>query len=433
VTDRPAGHDPLDRPVPPAGADQGRLMAEPRSPLLDPALAPLWQAVHARLSSGRPVGTIRSGQLDESGRAALADLLGLSRFPGPVPKVPLDRLELAVRAIAGTDIRTFVERTVGPIPDRAADRAAAAAARAELWAWLFDHEALRAQPALREWAETIRRAGTSSLPRTRALLEQALLVLTHLPADGRPLPTVATEVLGDPHALDDGTPLAALVHRAMACLLDTPPPTNAEQRRALWERVGVTGDQLSVTVLTAGLRPAGQDLVSRLCRLSAAEGHATSLTLAQLRAAGTLAVEAGTAVHAVENPSVLALALARFGPTCPPLLCTSGWPNSAAIRLLRMLGGAGAAVRYHGDLDGEGVRIAAYVIAKTAATPWRMSAIDYRAAVRETGRPAGRVTDAPWDAELGPLMRDLGVAVFEEQVADQLLEDMATGNSDTSG
>ncbi|MEV0302246.1 DUF2399 domain-containing protein [Streptomyces prasinus] len=36
----------------------------------------------------------------------------------------------------------------------------------------------------------------------------------------------------------------------------------------------------------------------------------------------------------MENPSILALAVRSFGPDCPPLVCTSGWPNSAAIHLL---------------------------------------------------------------------------------------------------
>ncbi|MFF4144807.1 DUF2399 domain-containing protein [Streptomyces sp. NPDC001698] len=34
------------------------------------------------------------------------------------------------------------------------------------------------------------------------------------------------------------------------------------------------------------------------------------------------------------------------GPRCPPLVCTSGWPNSAAIQLLRMLADHGAALHY---------------------------------------------------------------------------------------
>nr|WP_229867008.1 DUF2399 domain-containing protein [Streptomyces gelaticus] len=35
--------------------------------------------------------------------------------------------------------------------------------------------------------------------------------------------------------------------------------------------------------------------------------------------------------------SILALALRDFGSDCPPLVCMSGWPNTAAIQLLCLL------------------------------------------------------------------------------------------------
>ncbi|MFJ5142055.1 DUF2399 domain-containing protein [Streptomyces sp. NPDC088707] len=81
------------------------------------------------------------------------------------------------------------------------------------------------------------------------------------------------------------------------------------------------------------------------------------------------ATPASSVVHVVENPSILALALRRFGSPCPPLVCTSGWPNSAAVQLLRILADQGAVLRCHGDFDDEGIRIAAYVLEKTRADP----------------------------------------------------------------
>ncbi len=128
----------------------------------------------------------------------------------------------------------------------------------------------------------------------------------------------------------------------------------------------------------------------------------------------------------MENPSLLALAVRRFGPDCPPLVCTSGWPNSAAIHLLRLLADHGATLRYHGDFDGEGIRIAAYLLDKTPARPWRMTAADYRAAASRTpnGPHPGRLTEAPWDPELTRAMTEQGTAVVEELVADVLLADL---------
>ncbi|MGC4985942.1 TIGR02679 family protein [Streptomyces sp. DT193] len=397
-----------------------------------PELRPLWHTVHNRLSSGRPVTRVRLGPLDEVQREALADLLGLDRLPDARPSVSLVRLEEAVTELCGRTVRETVTELVGPLEDRAGERRRKEEQRAELWTWLDGHATVRAQPALADWTESCRAAGLvgGSTARTRSLLTDALTVLAALPSQAEPLPVFAARVLkGESHALDDGTRLSTLVLRALATLHDTAPPQSSADRRALWTRAGVADDDLSATVLVGGLRPAGDGPLARVARVCAETGQAASLTLAQLRAPGefTLAADSAPVVHAVENPSILALAVRRFGPDCPPLVCTSGWPNSAAIHLLRLLAAQGATLRYHGDFDGEGIRIAAYLLDKTAARPWRMTAADYRAAVARTahGPRSGRLTEAPWDHELTRAMTDHGTAVVEELVADVLLADLA--------
>ncbi|MFG2226340.1 TIGR02679 family protein [Streptomyces sp. NPDC048644] len=397
-----------------------------------PELQPLWQTVHDRLSSGRPVTRVRFGPLDDPQREALADLLGLDRLPDVRPSVTLARLEEAVTELSGRTVREVVTELVGPPADRAAERRRQEDERACLWAWLDAHDAVRAQPALADWATSCRATGLvdGSPGRTRALLTDALAVLAALPSHAEPLPVFAARVVrGDSHALDDGTRLSSLVLRALAALHNTDLPQSAADRRALWIRAGVADDELSATVLTAGLRPGGDGPLALVARVCAEAGQAAGLTLAQVRAPGgfTLGTRPAPVVHAVENPSIMALALRRFGPSCPPLVCTSGWPNSAAIHLLRLLADHGADLRYHGDFDGEGIRIAAYVLDKTPAHPWRMTASDYRAAVARIpgGPPPGRLTEAPWDPELTAIMASHGTAVVEELVADVLLDDLA--------
>ncbi|MGW3955764.1 TIGR02679 family protein [Streptomyces sp. NPDC004752] len=396
-----------------------------------PELRALWVTVHDRLSSGRPVARVRLGPLDAAQREALADLLGLDRLPDPRPSVPLARLEEAVTELCGRTVRETVTELVGPLGDRAGQRRRQEGERAELWAWLAHHDTVRAQPALSDWVASCRAAGLvgGSPERTRSLLTDVLTVLAELPAQAEPLPVFAARVLnGHAHALDDGTPLSTLVLRALAHLYDIAPPQSAVDRRALWTRAGVADDDLSATVLVGGLRPVGDGPLARVARVGTEAGQAVSLTLAQLRAPGrwTLAADPAPVVHAVENPSILALAVRRFGPNCPPLVCTSGWPNSAAIHLLRLLADQGATLRYHGDFDGEGIRIAAYLLDKTSARPWRMTAADYRAAVARTprGPRPGRLTEAPWDPELTHAMAEHGTAVVEELVADVLLADL---------
>ncbi|WP_328493424.1 TIGR02679 domain-containing protein [Streptomyces sp. NBC_00414] len=121
-----------------------------------PELRPLWQMVHSRLSSGRPVTRVRLGPLDEAQREALADLLGLDRLPDPRPFVALSRLEEAVTELSGRTVRETVTELVGPLGDRASDRRREETERAELWAWLDDHATVRAQPALSDWTASCR-------------------------------------------------------------------------------------------------------------------------------------------------------------------------------------------------------------------------------------------------------------------------------------
>lgn len=396
---------------------------------LSPALMPLWSAVHARLSSGRPVTRVRVGPLDLDQRTAIADLLGAQRLPGEYLTVGLARLDEVLLDRTGQDTREVVTQLIGPIRDRAAELRETRAARAELWDWLASHPVVAAQPALTEWAAEIRRAGLvdGSIARTKDELERALAVLAGLPGSGQPLPLFADVVLGNTHALDEGTRCANLVLKALTTIYDITPPADAPERRALWERAGIADDQLSSTVLAAGLRMAGDSVVSRIATLCADAGLAASLTLRQLRATDLL-TSPPAEVWVFENPSVLAVALDRFAADCPPLACTSGWPSSAGILLLNQLRAAGSTLYYHGDFDGEGLRIAANVVARTGALPWRMSSRDYLAAASESeGPPVGRVTPVPWDAQLAGHLAELNRTVPEERLAPVLLDEIVVG------
>jgi uncharacterized protein (TIGR02679 family) len=375
-------------------------------------LRPVWRALHERLSSGHQVSRVRVAGLETEQQAAVADLLGLDRYPGTSITIDVARLE---GALGGLDVRTVTEAIIGPLGDRRRSRAERQVERAALLDWFAAHPVVVAEPAL--LALSAVRAG-------RDLLEQALAVLAALPAAGRPLAAVAAGVTGDPHALDEGTRLSSLVLKALSVLYDVPAPEGAQARRAMWERAGVACDALSTTVLVAGLRPRGDSALARVLRIW--DGQASVITLAQVAELAEPLELPEQDVRVVENPTVLALAQQRFGADCPPMVCTSGWPNSAAVRLLRSL--PGTRLHYHGDFDGEGLRIAAYTMAKTGAEPWRMSAADYLRALEDRppgGLPPGRVTDAPWDPGLAPALRSHGLAVPEELVAERLLDDLA--------
>ena len=383
--------------------------------------------VPTRLSSGQTGRTVRVGPLSGESRAAPADLLGMERLPGEFAQLRGRDLDEVLAAAVGASVTEVVTQLVGPLDNRARRRQEAKQAKKELWEWLANHDVVKTQPALQVWVGQVRQAGvTGSTSRTEADLRRALDVLARLPATGTPLAMLAEEVLGDPHGLDDGTRCAGLVLRALTAIYEVEPPADAPARRALWERAGVADDELSPVVLVAGLRPAGDAPGNRVLAACADSGDAAALTLRLVR---TMAVQSNLpeTVWAFENPSVLALATARFGREFPPVVCTAGWPNSAAILLLQRLRMAGCRLNYHGDFDGEGVRIAANVLARTGATAWRMNASDYLRALSmsPSGNPVGRMTEAPWDAELAAQMRRHDRTVSEERVADELLDELA--------
>jgi uncharacterized protein (TIGR02679 family) len=392
---------------------------------LPPELAPLWQAVHDRLSSGRTVTRVRVGPLDDRQQGALADLLGLGRMPGSYRTISMAALDQILTESVGAGAREVVSELIGPVGDRAGDRERTAAERAALWTWLSSHPVVIAQPVLESWAAGVRRAGLigGSVDQTRDELDQALRVLGQLPASGTPLPVLADQVLGNTHALDDGTRCAGIVLRALAAIYDVTVPGNAQQRRALWERAGVADDELSAVVLAAGIRPGGDDVASQILRLCARRGHAAALTLGQLKASDS-ARELPPEAWVFENPSVLAMALARFGRHCPPIVITAGWPNSAAILLLQKLAATGTLLHYHGDFDGEGLRIAAAIVARAAVEPWHMASADYLSAGPD-GPPVGRVSEVPWDTDLAGHLTRVGKTVAEERVAAGLLDELA--------
>ena len=249
-------------------------------------------------------------------------------------------------------------------------------------------------------------------------------MLDALPSPGEPLPVFAGRLLNDTHALDTGSSLASLVLGALACEQGTARPERAADRRSLWRAVGVLDDDLSSTVLVAGLAASGSSPADRLCRVGADVGQAVSLTLAAIRA-GVPVLPGTRDVFVVENPAVLSMACAEpQGRLGVPMVCTSGWPSGAAIALLVGLRAQGHRLRYHGDLDGEGVRIADHVIAETGAQPWSMSTADYFRRVAPHGAPVGRVTEASWDPDLADAMRQRGIAVLEETVWPDLRVDV---------
>ncbi|MGW8847974.1 DUF2399 domain-containing protein [Streptomyces xiamenensis] len=387
----------------------------------DPDLAPLWAAIHARLSAGQPpetIASVRVPELPPAGTATLRSWLDTTTRRrsvrsavaiGPTGvRVPLREL-LTVLGLTADHLPTLVERAVGhPVENRAADRRTAATLRQELWD--YTSQALPHLPAL---VARIRTAGVTdddlaSVRRLVDALAAATSQLPHIPAVS--LAKLSHDCAGDPHYFDLDTTAGIRLVAAIAELTNRPAPSRPDLVRALLADYGVIADRLSATVLLYQVQAVGDGPVDRRLREAATPVALTLLDLT--RTPPTLAPQVLTVV---ENPSVLEAAMACGSPV--PLVCTSGQLSSVDHTLLQLAVDQGIHLRYSGDLDGSGLRIAEYVARTYGA---ELVAMD-SSTVQEAGSEPSSVSLGPaletgeetaWDA-----LRAGGRVIFQEHDA----------------
>lgn len=404
----------------------------------DPRLLRLFQAAHRRLEATGGDGsraTIVVPTPTDDERLACDRILG-SRSRGAHLRVPIARLDAVLQERTGASLMNLVVAAVGPLRDRPGERAATAAQEAAIWTGAFAHPAVTHHPLLADWLDGLRATGRWRLladPSTS--ITQALDVVERLPSAvpiGRS--RLSASVLSDSHALDSTEPVGRLVIAALAHLagLKAGRLSSADRRR-LWSSMNVDYDETSSTALTLGLQPRPVGPLTGAARGWAETGVALPVPLAALRHERWTVVT-GTRIWVCENPSVLHAAAARFGSSCPPMICVEGNPSLAALQLLTVLRHGGALLRYHGDFGSGGVAIGNRIIGGLGAAPWRFCTSDYSEAVGRTSasgarclRLKGRVPNACWDEKLAPAMNAAGVEIEEELVLDSLLADFGEG------
>lgn len=410
---RPAGRVPE-----PAAVDAvrlGRLLG-------GPDLAWLVERGRRRMEREEPLtGSVSLGTPTDAQRRAAERLLGRPPGGGRSLTVRLDAVDAVLRrsGISPDGLPAAIVALTGPVVPARVTRAE------EDRAWQEAYAPLDQLPLLAGWAERLCADGlVRRLARTpeaaHGMLADAARVLRELPADPAvSLPAFAARALGSAHALDDGTPLATLALSGIRALTGFPDGSGTEWRREAWASAGLLRDELSSTVLTLGLR--GTPALDWLT----ANGEPAVLTLRQLAVDAAL-LTPRAAVHVCENPAVVAAAADVHGANCPPLVCLQGQPSAAALTLLRQMADQGASLRYHGDFDWGGLRIAAALLARVPWTPWRYTTADYRAAARDSALPlTGIPAASPWDPPLAEALAGHGVRVEEEMVLDTLLADLA--------
>lgn len=141
-------------------------------------------------------------------------------------------------------------------------------------------------------------------------------------------------------------------------------------------------------------------------------------------------------IYVMENPSIFEVLLdACEHAGCPlpyPILCTSGQPSLAALRLLDVPASLGAQLYYSGDFDVKGVQIAAGLKERyrERLRMWRMDSRSYLSGLHPNGP---RFTEwevvqlekmqVSWDEHLTTRMVEQGRKVFQEHFVKGLLRD----------
>jgi uncharacterized protein (TIGR02679 family) len=127
----------------------------------------------------------------------------------------------------------------------------------------------------------------------------------------------------------------------------------------------------------------------------------------------------------VENPSIIEAAMASGSRL--PLACTSGQLSSVDHALLQLVVDQGIRLRYGGDLDDSGLRIAEYIKQSYGAELVAMDAATVSAAGAAPSAVPLNPLPQPADTELAMALQTGGHVIFQENdaILEQLLDQTA--------
>ncbi len=374
-----------------------------------------WDAATALFGkpASRPGKTLRVSIADLEGRLVRAGLCSslreaLETIDGPIRSRPAEaEREKAVRNALVAGFRSRVADWHDLMAAQRPDLGALTASLTDILRHpgSFDRSALRSLCQRDTAGAEALLADLSSIFRALAEAGPTDIPRTHL----------AACALGDSHALDGST----LLSRALARITRQ---TDAAPRE-IWKTYRILPDEVSSSVLILNLRFHGAPFAEAVNGFADA-GEPCRLLLRQCSQLTPEPRQDG-AIHVCENPSVLEAAAIRLGAGSAPMICTEGQPSLACQKLLIACDAQSPRMRYHGDFDWGGIRIANYIhrIAPRI-TPWRYRTGDYEALTN--GSPLeGSPVDACWDPQLRPAMTARNQAFHEEQILTDLITDLA--------
>lgn len=244
------------------------------------------------------------------------------------------------------------------------------------------------------------------------------------------LAILSAQVTADPHALDGGALCGNLLLHLLAARTNQPLPSAAEQRDALYYACGILCDSISSSVTQVGARLYTEQGEHPAFQAFRRRREACTLTLTNL--AGLTAADSPSGkAYLVENQMVFSQLCDQAQRFSSPLICTSGQPQVAVLRLLDLLTAGGTELFYSGDFDGRGLSIAGQLLQRypQQLRLWHMSVEDYAQCGSDVKLTQGSLAllqgcTAGGMAPLAQAIGKRGYAGYQELLLPQLQKDL---------
>ena len=268
--------------------------------------------------------------------------------------------------------------------------------------------------------------------RNRRLLQKISLALSGLPNCYERLPFFANRMFGNPHALDFGQPASNIFLQALSYLSSFPVPQTVEEKNELLYRHRLLRDDILNFATVYGLTAFADGKEIAYWRMASEMGAPLNIPFREIVRAEKIEplqiVDKVPRVAVVENAGVfseLLDALQRYA--CgTALVALHGQLKTASWALLDRLALSGSEIRYAGDLDPEGLRIADKLLSRyPSAHVWRFPMSGEQGNALSTSRK--KKLEQIRHPELQPYvdhLKRIGYACYQESITEELLQDL---------
>ena len=412
----------------------------------------MWLDVMKKYASYGVTGTVRLTRLTEEEQEALAGLFAINMRGRSEIRFTLQELD---KALTETRFKlTVVESLVLLYGDQVIRNHERSALEKEAWSrfckWAGTSIYLN---ELKQWLDLL---SQGKAPGYRTFLEcyeqfrvkgssiawiQAMKALHRLPAPMERLPMFAAQTTGDAHGLDRDQLAGRIFYWGIVAQLSEPgldlklDPAleneivnlaGSEEIRSQYAAQGILLDDMSSLVMLVGWGQFKQHPVV----LPLYTIERISQTLPRI-----------SVLYIVENPSIFGALIDEWsnrGQAVPfPMLCTSGQPSLAALRLMDYTGKDDTPIYYSGDFDVKGLEMASLLLKRYGKrfVPWFMDANTYDSTIEITGEATDLLVfsererlllsrmQLEWDGDLIPRLLEKGRKIFQEHIVDKLLAD----------